>query len=69
MADQTSNESRCRACGMPVGDPALHHERYAHLPVINREGTVLAFCYHRYAFVARCPDAGCEANKALADFV
>jgi phage tail protein X len=54
---------------MPVGDPARHHERYAHLPVINREGSVLAFCYHRYAFVERCPDASCEANKAVADFV
>lgn len=41
----------CKRCGMVANvDPSLHHERYAHLPVVLRDGTFYEFSYHTYTF-------------------
>jgi len=60
---------RCTYCGMGTADPWLHHERYAHLPYVDRDGVLHGFSYESGTFrPVTCPDCtqlgyGCDRHR------
>jgi hypothetical protein len=54
---ETGEREVCMVCGMVANlDPGLHSERYAHPPVVKRNGRLWRFSFYTYSFSELLPE-------------